>query len=368
VDFNALDRGHAVSFSGSAKSTVRRCTVFNTGGSEGLTVGGLGPSIIEYNHIFNGGLLQSDGGLIQCHGISLNDTVIRYNWVHDHNAFNWGGIGIRGDDLTRNLLVHHNVVWNCREKGIIVKGDRNRVFNNTCLNNPVMDILAPSRTEPFKPFRPSQHPHLLDKQNVNTTIANNYAKVISGTFSWQKEAVPPLGRVENNCGGEYPMLVDPAGRDFRPRAGSPLIDAGIVLTPGTDGYRGDAPDIGAYEYGAERWLPGCQNALWIFVLPGQTDDMIRIRVALRMPPTEPVALEVTPGNRTLKFTPDNWMDAQTVTVSGFGIASKLKFYAAHLGTAEISAIGTVDKHLGRVVKFDRPMLPTKPVGFVRYSE
>ncbi|MHC4565477.1 MAG: right-handed parallel beta-helix repeat-containing protein [Planctomycetota bacterium] len=364
VDFNALDRGHGVSFSGSAKSTVRNCTVFNMGSSEGLTVGGLGPSIVEYNYIFNGGLLQSDGGLIQCHGIKLNNTVIRYNWVHDHNAFNWGGIGIRGDDLTRNLLVHHNVVWNCREKGIIVKGNHNRVFNNTCLNNPVMDILAPSRAEPFKPFRPSQHPHLLDKQNVHTTIANNYARVISGTFSWQKQADAPLGRVENNCGGKDPMLVDPAGRDFRPRAGSPLIDAGKVLTPVTDGYGGDAPDIGAYEYGGKRWLPGCRNALWISAPLNQANGAIGFRVALRMPPFEPVTLKVMPGGQTLNFTPDNWARAQTVTSRG----TSLRFSDAHLGTAEISDLGATDRRLGRVVKFDRPMLPTKPAEFVRYAE
>jgi hypothetical protein len=368
VDFNALDRGHGVSLSGSAKSIVRNCTFFNMGSSEGLTVGGHGPSIIEYNHIYNAGLLQSDGGLIQCHGINLNNTVIRYNWVHDHNAFNWGGIGIRGDDLTRNLLVHHNVVWNCAEKGIIVKGDHNRVFNNTCLNNPVMDILAPSRAEPFKPWRPSQHPHLLDKQNASTTIANNHAQVISGTFSWQKEAAPPLGLVENNHRGIDPMLVDPAGRDFRPQASSPLVDAGRIAPGITDGYRGKAPDIGAYESGNPQWLPGCYNALWISAPERQADGTLAMRVALRMPPTEPVALKVVPGDHTLRFTPKNWMDAQTVKLSGFRSASDLKFSDTHLGAVDISAAGAIDRRLGRVVKFDRPMLSTRPAEFVRYAE
>ncbi len=365
VDFNALDRGHGASLSGSAKSIVRNCTIFNMGSSEGLTVGGHGPSIVEYNHIYNGGLLQSDGGLIQCHGIHLNNTVIRYNWVHDHDAFNWGGIGIRGDDLTRNLLIHHNVVWNCREKGIIAKGDLNRVFNNTCLHNRAMDILAPSRAEPFKAFRPKQHPHLLDKQNANTTIANNYARVISGTFSWQKDPAPPLGRVENNYRGADPMLVDPAARDFCPRADSPLVDAGEVLAPITDGYRGDAPDIGAYESGAERWLPGCYNGLWISAPFKQAGGEFAVRVALRMPPTEPVTLKVNPGDHTLRFTPENWMDVQIIKVSDSGCSPDMKFSDAHLGTAELSAIGAIDRRLGRVARFDRPMLSTKPMEFAR---
>lgn len=373
VDFNALDRGHGVSLSGSAKSTVRNCTIFNMGSSEGLTIGGHGPSIVEYNHIYNAGLLQSDGGLIQCHGINLNNTVIRYNWVHDHNAFNWGGIGIRGDDLTRNLLVHHNVVWNCAEKGIIIKGDNNRVFNNTCLNNPMIDILAPSRAEPFKPWNPKQHPHLLDKQNANTTIANNYAQVISGTFKWQKTKAPPLGRVENNYRGKHPMLIDPAGRDFRPRIGSPLIDAGKLIAPITDGYRGKAPDIGAYESGTQCWLPGCYNALWISAPRKKADGALAIRVALRMPPAEWVCLTVTSKNSGIKlkdlvFTPTNWMSTQIVTLNTSERVHALRFSDKHLGTAEIFDVTTINTHLGQVVKFDLPMLPTKPANFAQLDE
>jgi hypothetical protein len=368
VDFNGLERGHGVSLSGSAESTVRNCTIFNMGSSEGLTVGGHGPSIIEYNHIYNAGLLQSDGGLIQCHGINLNNTVIRYNWVHDHNAFNWGGNGIRGDDLTRNLLVHHNVVWNCREKGIIVKGDHNRVFNNTCLHNPKIDILAPSRAEPFKPWNPKQHPHLLDKQNVHTHIANNCASVITGTFSWQKEAAPPLGLMEKNYRGKSGILVNPAGWDFRPGVGSPLIDAAKAIPGITDGYRDKAPDIGAYESGDRRWLPGCRNALWISAPRKQVDGALAIQIALRMPPTEPVSLRVTPGNDTLRFTPTNWMDVQTIKLRRYAKAFSLQFSDKHLGSATTSDIAAIDARLGRVVKFDRPMLPTKPAKFFQRPE
>ena len=46
-----------------------------------------------------------------------------------------------------------------------------------------------------------------------------------------------------------PQLVDPAGGDFTPSPGSPLIDAGIPLPGIDDGYAGAAPDIGAVETG-----------------------------------------------------------------------------------------------------------------------
>jgi len=41
-----------------------------------------------------------------------------------------------------------------------------------------------------------------------------------------------------------------------PVAGSAAIDAGIVLPGFNDGFRGRAPDLGAYETGGEYWIPG----------------------------------------------------------------------------------------------------------------
>lgn len=50
---------------------------------------------------------------------------------------------------------------------------------------------------------------------------------------------------------------DPYNGDYRPRAGGPLIDAGFVVPGLNDGFVGQAPDIGAYEYNAtEYWIPG----------------------------------------------------------------------------------------------------------------
>jgi hypothetical protein len=39
--------------------------------------------------------------------------------------------------------------------------------------------------------------------------------------------------------------------DLQLRAGSAAVDAGMVLPTITDGYKGKAPDLGAYELGAE---------------------------------------------------------------------------------------------------------------------
>ena len=95
-----------------------------------------------------------------------------------------------------------------------------------------------------------------------------------------------------------------------------------------------------------------------------------------MPPTESVSLAVTTGNRsdgsesadTLKFTPDNWMRFQTLVLSGYKKTLRLKFTDKHLGSAAVADLDAIDPRLGKVVTFDRPMLPTGPEKFGQNSE
>ena len=55
-------------------------------------------------------------------------------------------------------------------------------------------------------------------------------------------------------------LRDTNNFDFRPKAESSLIDAGTHIPGYTDGFKGNAPDIGAYEYGDDNyWIPGYQT-------------------------------------------------------------------------------------------------------------
>jgi len=340
---SVMGNAGAVHVATSAASTVRRCTVLNAGSSEGLILSSRGPSLCEYNYVHHIGLFQSDGGCIQCSGLNQAGTIIRYNWVHDHNAFKWGGIGIRGDDLTRNLIVHHNVAWSCREKGIITKGDKNKVFNNTSINNQGVDILLPSRPEPFKPWAPRQHPHLLKKQNEHTELYNNCAKIISGTFKWQRKIEPPLGPMKNNYRGGRPDLVDPDKLDFRPRAGSPLVDAGMAIEGYTDGFKGKAPDVGAYEHGAPRWVPGYRNALWLI-----RDKQGKLTVRLLMEPLETVTFAINDAaTPKLTFTPDNWMKSQTVESA----SKTLKFSCSEFGLDGSVDVGRIDLAEGTKLLF-----------------
>jgi len=56
-----------------------------------------------------------------------------------------------------------------------------------------------------------------------------------------------------------PLLADPAGGDFTPRAGSGLVDRGLILPGINDAFAGSAPDMGAVEYGAPLFADGFQS-------------------------------------------------------------------------------------------------------------
>ncbi|MDP6542736.1 MAG: right-handed parallel beta-helix repeat-containing protein [Phycisphaerae bacterium] len=287
IDWRGLGNGAAGNCAGvlmpsSDRSVFRRNTLHHIGSSEGVVLPRRGPSICEYNYVHHGGLVQSDGGLIQSSGTRLAGTIIRYNWVHDHLAFRWGGIGIRGDDLTRDLIVHHNVAWRCNEKAIMIKGDRNQAYNNTCFNNATLDLVLWSAPTPRKEWAKRQWAHLLKQQNANSKAFNNYAPVLTGQMHHEirraGKITPPAAEMSHNLGGDSyklidakkltfrkapPPLVNVEAFDFRPAAGSKLID------------------VGAYQRQAENyWIPGRQAPRASMPIPGDESKVPAKDIAL----------------------------------------------------------------------------------------
>jgi len=334
---------------------VKGNTVFNTGGPC-IQVGGLPGTILEYNHVHHGGLACKDISLLYTGSPLIRGTVMRYNWVHDSLAWDRRGKGIRGDDQTRGLIVHHNVVWNCCGVGIIAKGDDNKVCNNTCFNNGDIDIMIPQRPEPVKPWR-KQFP-LLEQQNQNTQTVNNCAPFIAG----RRVDIPTPGEVSNNYKGKEAKLADPSHFDFRPARGSPLIDAGKRVPGITDDFQGKAPDIGAYEHGDDRWIPGYGNMLRLFAL--RNGGNIVLKAALAMPPLEPVDIQVFSKTgraaARMQFRPDNWMRPQEVGLKlpgGGGKAVPVRFVSEVLGTVEVRDIRKVMSPEGQVLPFKGGRVP-----------
>ncbi|HUT28873.1 MAG TPA: right-handed parallel beta-helix repeat-containing protein [Sedimentisphaerales bacterium] len=254
---------------GSGGSVVRQSTFYNAGNSMLVCI--TGSHTIEYNHIYSGGLLSKDVALLQTWDPSIAGSVVRYNWVHGCHTegvarlMSCGGMGIRGDGQTRGLTVHHNVVWDCGRCGISIKGDHNGVFNNTIFDIGPRDAAAQKRqqgqdllifTGAEKKLPWQEQFALLKVQNANSLFYNNAV----GNVVWRGKPLAVGDKFANNLelGAEPPeaWLADAEKMDFRPRKNSPLIDAGRVIPGFTDNYNGKAPDVGAYEYGANQWKAG----------------------------------------------------------------------------------------------------------------
>ncbi len=265
--------------------TFRRNTLRRCGNSEGLRAVDEGTTIV-LNRLSNMSNLQHDGSAINVGTTKHHKAVVSHNWVHDCNRqgirFDYHGSGICREDgsLYGDGVYKRNVTWNTTDNEI--KGDRHLILNNTILrNNHYPNVFQEPVTMSVQGFFVM---HEING-NANSLTRNNLGTIRSRSFHledsprpWWKRSngtVMPVAEVlpgqsdHNNCepGAAWKYLRDPANHDFRPKAGSPLVDAGLPVKPhelpspdlrfSQHRYVGSAPDIGAYEFADKRyWIPG----------------------------------------------------------------------------------------------------------------
>jgi hypothetical protein len=214
----------------------------------------------SYNLIREYGYTQvDDGSGLQVAPQAQEGTVRSYNWFFDSYKY---GSRWDGAPAGTGSTIHHTVGRQMRAV-IMVKGDEMQTFNNTCFDgNPSKnDIIVVS-----------------DPQfggNANSITRNNFVDKMSGHRSDNLFSYPIPGVHSHNWNGYEQngkavkeFLVDPDNYDFRPKPDAPVVDAGIEIPGITDGYLGDAPDIGAYEFGdSVYWIPGYQTQKASFAIP-----------------------------------------------------------------------------------------------------
>ena len=167
-------------------------------------------------------------------------TELACNWLHDNNAITSpSGLnfapGIYLDGGT-GYKIHHNVAWNNPGGPGIYAGPSQNfsvsddVFNNTMWNNrDAMRDLASN----FGIFR--VYNNLSDKGFAGTDLRTNLLT-------------------------SNPQFVNSLAGDFQLQSASPAINFATVIPGITDGYVGDAPDAGAYEFGLTGWAAGANAA------------------------------------------------------------------------------------------------------------
>ncbi|WP_167859324.1 carbohydrate binding domain-containing protein [Paenibacillus cymbidii] len=213
IDCNYNGTGDAcIRFSSRSEGTlVSHNTAQHAGRS--ITTGWGRNSRIQYNDFGYAGYLTEDLGIMYGPWTDGEGTQVDHNLVHDNLAPRHGH-GIYLDNGTHNFLVFRNKVYNlpAESYGIFlnVPGEYNIVANNDGSVGGGYAVIFPD-------------------DQWGTLIANNKGDVsarLSKESKW--------------------LANDPAGG----------TDAGVVVPGITDGYTGQAPDIGADEQGAASWTAG----------------------------------------------------------------------------------------------------------------
>ncbi|HIB02346.1 MAG TPA: LamG domain-containing protein, partial [Candidatus Marinimicrobia bacterium] len=264
---------------------------------------------------------QIDGSGIQRNPISVPGSTTRYTWII--NAPHLNGMRFDGSCAGTYGDVHH-VVSVGNNRGFRLKGNYHDVHHVIAYDNNKQDIslpynkycgpsgtgdkeegnwnsnfhnsIAEFRLECSSPdcWPPGSDPNYygsegykypLDASHLDSvgiwyglaldiTSAHAYAYP---HFELMDPWIQNRSRSEESLFGQFgenPFVDSKQNYDFRPKKGSNLVDAGVIIpgvNDGVDGdlnhpplypgqnrrFVGDAPDIGAYEYGdSVYWIPG----------------------------------------------------------------------------------------------------------------
>lgn len=220
----AIDtKGHVISH-----NTIERS------GRSLVSTAGLYDSLFQFNDVGYAGYLTEDLGLTYGNGTEGGNSEIRYNWFHT-NVSKGHNSGIYFDHGCKNLVIHHNVVWD-----IALCGLQNNQYANYILwyNNTVLDAEYSFLSAWGAAYAPDLY---------GCRLINNI-----GTRSTQ--FIGP-GLIHHNNIWNYREFID---RKY-PKPGTKAVSGGFNIDGITPQYlidEGIAPYCGAYDPHRPPWKAG----------------------------------------------------------------------------------------------------------------
>lgn len=328
--------------------TFRRNYSYWSGASEFLDLSAT--PLVELNDISEIGYAQNDGAMIQMTVNLQSGSDVGYNWFHD--SFKYGSrfdaVNQAGSPTGSNGLMHHNVGYNIKTT-LMFKGDDHRCVSNTAFdsgndgsqsggNNVDIIILDDSVSD-----------------SIGTEVYNNVAEKLSAGRKTDQAYNPGTIASHNWNGFDQgnadvrTLLRDPDNLDFRPIPNSVLVDTGKVVAGLTDGYYGSAPDIGAYEHGAENyWIPGPQETTASVPIPVDATTTAMASASLMwLPGLEAVSCDVYLGTNynavdTATTTSGEFVGNQTNNIyDPLGLSAETYYWRVDTVTAGGTLKGTV---------------------------
>jgi hypothetical protein len=252
----AIGDGASISDGGLSTGMIfERNTVALFNSFSGITPGL--KATLRLNEFYGQGT-EADGACVHVHIKQQDGILIEKNWAHDSTVK-----GMRFDRVNSvnatwgvNGTFVENVVWGCASS--CFKGDHHNISRNTVMEVTSGGSAADGSKTPAL-YVLEYNPALswsIPGENSHTHLDSNAADSI---YNVSVRGVPTLpGIHRNNVAGVpiAPMLVDPSGRDFRPKGGSALHALGA----------------GAYDSGAPYWIPGRQAHVATHPIPADGID------------------------------------------------------------------------------------------------
>lgn len=248
---------------------VRHNTVFNAGG-HGISVSGPG-AVVERNRVYHfGSLVQDVGGINAFGGGNQGGARWSHNIVHDGLAGygdfpgNNGTHGIRIDNggATRafyNVVIDHNLVWGVTNSAFniwgvqdsqLAPGDTQASVNIRLLNN---TAIGPSKMV-GRSDRGFRFTGITWQNNLLDGLLSGSNNDSLSTATIRNNLLRSNVIASNTTG--VASFANAADGDYQLQAGSPGVDAGVLLPPYTDHVTDGAPDLGAFERGQLPWRAG----------------------------------------------------------------------------------------------------------------
>jgi len=177
-------------------------------------------------------------------GISLAPITQGPTWVLRSSFTNYTGSSIKWDRNSDGVvLIYHNTAWtnanNPNAMGMI-----SPVHNAVMRNN-----IFHGNGYAFEEVPTGSTGNDWNNDNWYTTrgLSGPHFKWENADYSTIAELCAATG-LECNGYEDSPGLTNPSGGDFTLLSSSPNIDRGVVIPGINDGFTGNAPDVGAYEF------------------------------------------------------------------------------------------------------------------------
>lgn len=270
----ALEANEDPSVLMSKGSTLQHSTLFNSG-RDVLEITSCWDCTFTYNHLHDSSLLTDDSGLVYADSRNLGNTEIAYNWVqgdtNPNRELSRFHLGIYLDNLTRNGIVHHNVITGIGvEPGVGMNTPREGhiIYNNTIIHD---RFVAPTDGQdhtnicgdktPIRPKEIGECSACSCRDSQSPSYGNGYFNSIGECCDGTDDCVHSDWNYWKEHYYNVSNILDFASLQ---EASAALVNPQSVVTAangweiiGNPDFRPIAPTTaGAYEYGGANWIPG----------------------------------------------------------------------------------------------------------------